>query len=128
MIDVKNEAVEKKSLIDQIKDEPVVVPFVNIYETDDDFNLSVNMPGVSKEDVQIKVEEMVLTTIGKRNVEKLANRKYILRETSIGNFYRTFNLSDTIDVEKIEASFSNGQLNIKLPKADKVKPRTIQIN
>lgn len=130
MVETKNETMEKveqKSLIDEIRNEPVIAPFVDIYETEDNFNLVVNMPGVSKENINLKLEEERLSIIGKRNLDELKNRKYVLSETPFGNYYRTFKISDSIDIEKAKAKFENGQLLVTLPKSEKVKPRTIEI-
>ncbi|SRR5690606_7766520 len=102
-------------------------PFVDIYETKDEFVLVANMPGISKENVKLKFEEGSLSIFGKVDFENLLKRKYLLKETEIGNYYRKFKLSDSIDESKIEASYENGQLTVKLPKHERVKPRTINI-
>ena len=57
----------------------------------------------------------------------MKNRKYILNENEIGNYYRKFRISNSVDETKIEARFENGQLIVKLPKHDRIKPRTIDI-
>jgi len=110
-----------------LETEAVVAPLVDIYETDDDFILSASMPGVAKDDVQLKLEENSLSIFGKVNYDELSKRKYILNENEIGNYYRKFNISNSIDESKIEARFENGQLVVKLPKHDRIKPRTIEI-
>lgn len=102
-------------------------PFVDIYETKDDFVLVANMPGVSKENVKLKFEEDSLSIFGKVDYETTLKRKYLLKETEVGNYYRKFRLADSIDESKIEASYENGQLTVKLPKHERVKPRTINI-
>ncbi|KUG24902.1 hypothetical protein ASZ90_005280 [hydrocarbon metagenome] len=66
--------------------------------------------------------------MGRINYNEAVNRKYILNEYTIGNYYRKFKISDSIDNSKIEARFENGVLTVKLPKHDRVKPRTIEIN
>src|SRR5690554_4190655 len=110
-----------------LETEAVVAPLVDIYETDDDFILSASMPGVAKDDVQLKLEENSLSIFGKVNYDELSKRKYILNENEIGNYYRKFNISNSIDESKIEARFENGQLVVKLPKHNRIKPRTIEI-
>jgi HSP20 family protein len=110
-----------------LETESVVAPFVDVYETDDDFHLVANMPGVTRDDVKLKLEEESLSIFGKVNYKDLKNRKYILNENEIGNYYRKFRISNSVDETKIEARFENGQLTIKLPKHDRVKPRTIEI-
>ena len=110
-----------------LETEAVVAPFVDIYETDDEFILVADMPGVSRENVSIKLEEGSLSIFGKVNYEELSRRKYILNENEIGNYYRKFRISSSVDETKIEARYENGQLIIKLPKHDRIKPRTIEI-
>ena len=110
-----------------LETESVVAPFVDVYETDDDFHLVANMPGVARDDVKLKLEEESLSIFGKVNYNDLKNRKYILNENEIGNYYRKFRISNSVDETKIEARFENGQLTVKLPKHDRIKPRTIEI-
>ena len=110
-----------------LENESTVAPFVDIYETDDDFAIVANMPGVSKENAKLKFEEDSLTIFGKINYDETVNRKYILNENVIGNYYRKFRISNSIDETKISAKFENGQLIVNLPKHDRLKPRTINI-
>ena len=110
-----------------LETESVVAPFVDVYETDDDFHLVANMPGVTRDDVKLKLEEESLSIFGKVNYKNLKNRKYILNENELGNYYRKFRISNSVDETKIEARFENGQLTVKLPKHDRIKPRTIEI-
>jgi len=104
-----------------------VKPYVNIYETDSDFVLVANMPGVSRSDLKVKVEKDSLIMFGKIDYDKLINNHYILNELEIGNYYRMFNISDSVNQEKIEAKYDNGQLIVNLPKNEKIKPRKIDI-
>ena len=110
-----------------LETESVVAPFVDVYETDDDFHLVANMPGVTRDDVKLKMEEGSLSILGKVNYKDVKNRKYILNENEIGNYYRKFRISNSVDETKIEARFENGQLTVRLPKHDRIKPRTIEI-
>jgi len=110
-----------------LETESVVAPFVDVYETTDDFHLVASMPGVTRDDVKLKLEEESLSIFGKVNYKDLKNRKYILNENEIGNYYRKFRISNSVDETKIEARFENGQLTVKLPKHDRIKLRTIEI-
>lgn len=114
-----DEALEKESWI---------APMVNIYETDDDFHMEAFMPDVDRDKIKVKLEEGSLVIMGRINYDEAINRKYILNEYTVGNYYRKFRISDSIDNNKIEAKFENGVLSVKLPKHDRVKPRTIEIN
>jgi HSP20 family protein len=124
-VDVKEQ--ENISLADIFQKEAVFAPFVNIYETSNDFVLVANMPGVSKDDVKLKLDEGALSIFGKINYDEAVNRKYILNEAGVGNYFRKFKISNSIDESKIDAKFENGQLVVTLPKHDRIKPRSINI-
>ena len=102
-------------------------PEVNIYETSDEYVLVANLPGVSRNDIKVKVINNQLIIFGQIDYEINKSRNYILNEIEIANYYRTFRISDTVDQGKIQAKFDAGQLHISLPKNEKVKPRTIEI-
>ena len=104
-----------------------ISPIVNIYETDDEFVLIANMPGVVRDNVKVRVEDDILNMFGAIQFEEAINRNYILNEQEIGNYYRTFKISDTVDQSNIEARYDNGQLVVNLQKKEKVKPRRIDI-
>jgi len=115
------------SIDELIEKQKYVSPFVNIYETDDEFVLIANMPGLLRDDLKVKVEEDSLIMFGKIDYDKQVNKSYILNELEIGNYYRRFNISDSVNRDKIEAKYDNGQLIVNLPKNEKIKPRKIDI-
>jgi HSP20 family molecular chaperone IbpA len=119
---------EQKSWLNLLESQRSVAPLVDIYETDNDFVLVANLPGVSKENIHLKLEENALSIFGKINYEETINRKYLLNENIIGNYFRRFRLSNSIDQSKIDAKYEDGQLIINLPKHERIKPRTININ
>ena len=119
---------EVSSWEDILEREAGVEPLVDIYETNDDFVLVANMPGVSRENVKLKMEEGALSIFGKIDYEVASQRNYILNENEIGHFYRKFRISNGVDDSKVEAKYENGQLIVKLPKHDRIKPRTIKIS
>ncbi|RJQ62571.1 MAG: Hsp20/alpha crystallin family protein [Stygiobacter sp.] len=121
------EVTNKKSWDEALERESWIAPLVDIYETQDDYFLSAQMPGVKKEDVKIKLEEGNLVIMGRIDYELNVNNKYVLKETEIGNFYRRFKISDSVDETKIDAKLENGVLNVKLPKHDRLKPKSIEI-
>lgn len=125
---VKVEESKVKSWEEALEKQSWFAPLVDIYETENDYVLIANMPGVSKDNVKIKLEEGNLVIMGRVNYEDMINRQYVLNESELGNYYRKFKLSDSIDESKIEAKFENGQLSVMLTKHDRVKPRTIDIN
>jgi len=111
-----------------LENERSIYPLVDLYETEDGYILSANMPGVDKENVHLKLEDGLLTIFGKVDYNQVINRKYIFSESYFANYLRNFKLSDSIDGSKIEADYKNGQLIVNLPKKDSAKPRTININ
>lgn len=130
MAEVKEmqEVKTQKSWEEALENESWVAPLVDIYETDDEFFLNAYIPGVKKENLKIKLEDNHLVIMGRiDNYDEAVNRKYVLKETEIGNFYRRFKISDSIDESKIDAKLENGVLEIRLPKHERVKPRTIEI-
>jgi HSP20 family protein len=105
-----------------------VSPASDIYENADEYILIANMPGVSRSEVQVKVIDESLIVFGRINYDETVNRDYILNENELGNYFRKFKISDSIDKTRISAKYDNGQLIVHLPKSEKIKPRTIDIS
>ncbi|MDP3831177.1 MAG: Hsp20/alpha crystallin family protein [Ignavibacteriaceae bacterium] len=124
---IKVENANTQSWEERLEKEAVYSPAVNVFENSEEYVLIADMPGVEKENIKIKLHKRELTIVGLINFDEVVNRKYVLREISIGNYYRKFNLSDWIDEDNINASYQNGQLRLILPKHERVKPRDIQI-
>ncbi|UJH92207.1 Hsp20/alpha crystallin family protein [Antarcticibacterium sp. 1MA-6-2] len=109
------------------------IPAVNIQETDENFLVAVAAPGKTKEDFKIELDNGVLTIsseIKQENESNEKNGRYTRREFSYSSFRRAFSLPDSVDNEKISASYKNGVLEISLPKREeaKVQPkRSIEI-
>ena len=103
-----------------------VAPRVNIWETQDNVTLEAEMPGVSKDNVQIEVKDNELTITGKRNGGQPEGAMR-LRERMDVNYYRSFTLGRAIDLGKIDAQMRDGVLRVTLHKAEHVKPRVINI-
>lgn len=101
------------------------VPGIDISETDDQFLISAELPGMDKEDIEISLENRQLSISGERKFEKKEDGKKFHRvETRYGSFNRSFQLPDNVDEESIEATYENGLLNISIDKAeDKVKKK-----
>lgn len=131
MSDNNNEVIkveeDNKSWESVLDTECCYAPLVDIFETDDAFILSADMPGVKKEDVNLKLEDGSMMLFGKINYNEELNRRYILKEKETGHFYRKFKISDSIDESKISAKFADGQLTVVLPKHERIKPRIINI-
>jgi len=115
--------------IDEIlRRENNVQPATDIYENNDEYVLIANMPGVSRSEIQVKVIDESLIVFGRINYNEAVNKDYILNENEIGNYFRKFKISDSIEKTKISAKYDNGQLIVNLPKSEKVKARTIDIS
>ncbi len=110
-----------------LENESWIAPLVDIYETDDDYVLIANMPGVNREDVKIKLEDGDLIIMGRKRSTEVENRRYLMKEIDSSNYYRKFKLSESVDDDKIDASMEKGRLKIHLPKVERVKPKTIEI-
>lgn len=103
-------------------------PSVDISETEGEYQIKAEIPDVKKEDVKIVLEDGVLTLQGQRKQEKEDKEtKYHRIERSYGRFARTFSLPDVIDVDKVKAEFKAGVLNLYLPKSQKAKPKSIEV-
>jgi HSP20 family protein len=103
-------------------------PVVDVLETESEFLLVVELPGVDKTDVKVSVEAGVLTLAGNREQEKEAKGVWYHRvERAYGRFARTFTVPDLVDEERLTAEFRNGLLIVRLPKSEKAKPRSIDV-
>lgn len=105
--------------------ERYILPPVDIYETSESLVLIADLPGVSKEDLNLRVDNNVLTLQGKSS--HAASGEAIYREYELVNFFRQFELSEQVDQEKIAADFKQGVLTLHLPKVEKSKPRQIEV-
>ena len=111
-------------------EEPVTWhPRIDLVETPDAFELALDVPGVSKDDLQINLHDGVLSISGERTARDVKEDDTVVRfERQTGRFYRSFTLSNKIDEKKIEARQDNGVLMVRLPKLEESKPRKISIN
>ena len=104
-------------------------PRVDIRETEGELELKAELPGVSKEAVQVEVHRDVLTISGEKKADADEDRNgYHRRERVYGAFKRSFRLPETVDGEQVEAVFKDGVLTVKLPKRPEAKPRQIEIH
>ncbi len=100
------------------------VPSVNVKETGDDFQIEVAAPGMKKDDFDISLENNLLTISSEHSEEtKEDEDNYTRREFSYQTFRRTFNIPDEINIDEIDAKYSDGLLRIRLPKQDVSKDR-----
>jgi len=121
-------ALNNNSIDELLRKENNILPSSDIYENVDEYILVANMPGVSRSEIQVKVIDESLIVFGRINYNEIVNRDYILNENEIGNYFRKFKISDSIDRTKVSAKYDNGQLIVTLPKSAKAKPRSIEIS
>ena len=105
------------------------VPAVDIYETEGhDVVLQAELPGMSREDIDVTVEHQTLTIKGARPaVADVPKDRYRRVERRVGSFSRSFTLPSTVDAGKVSAEYKNGVLTVKLPFREESKPRTISV-
>ena len=107
-----------------------LVPSIDVSETDKEIAITAEMPGLERKDVEISVEDDVLTIRGEKKVESEQddkNKNYHLSERSYGVFYRVLQLPPGVDPSKIEATMSNGVLKITIPKPARSEPKKIEV-
>ena len=103
-------------------------PPVDIAETDSELILTADIPGVKLEDIKIEVENGTLSLSGSRDFTAVeTGGGFHRQERSYGTFHRAFILPETVDIEKVGASYDNGVLKVALPKKELAKPRTIKV-
>jgi len=105
------------------------LPFSNLAKKEDStFHLEVDLPGVKKEDIDVKVEENVLVVSAiRKHKNELTKDDYYICESSFGKIERRFLLPENIDTNKVNAKFENGRLEIELEKTKKAKPKSISV-
>ena len=106
-------------------EEHFVVPTVDITEAKDEFVLEADMPGVTKNSLEVLLEGSELTIVGRR--PSTSAGQYLHRESSAATFRRSFVLDPMIDATRVKAQIDNGVLCVHLPKAEEVKPRKVKV-
>lgn len=105
------------------------LPAMDLVETEDHFVLRADLPGLSEDDVDIEVEDHVLTISGERKAEHEDRKEgYHRVERAYGHFTRSLTLPEGIDPEAVEAHFDRGVLEVRIPKPEQRKPRRVAIN
>lgn len=118
----------KKDNADDEYENAVWVPLTDVSEDNDNYYLKADLPGIKKEDVKISYSDGSLSISGERTQEKeTKDKKFHRIERSYGKYYRSFSIPKEIKEDKIKADFTDGQLNITIPKAEEVKPKEISI-
>lgn len=104
-------------------------PALDVEESDDGFTLHVELPGVKPEEVEVSIEESVLTIAGQREFYSDKETEGFRRiERRFGRFHRAVRLPDRVDPDKVDATYRDGLLTVTVPKAESAKPRKIQVS
>jgi HSP20 family protein len=104
-------------------------PPVDVYEDEHNVTLKIEVPGIDEKDIDVRIENNVLTVHGERKFEKEEKEENFRRvERQYGSFTRTFTLPTTVDAEKVSANYEKGILKIVLPKKAEAKPKQIKVN
>jgi HSP20 family protein len=103
-------------------------PAVDIYETPNELVVKADLPDLNEKDIDVRMENNLLTIRGERKFEKnISEDNYLRVERSYGAFSRSFSLPNTLKAEAIQAEYKNGVLTVKLPKREEAKPRQVKV-
>lgn len=103
-------------------------PPIDIYETPDGLVLYADLPGVDSEGLDLQVQNNRLTLFGRVTTDAPESAQMLHQEYHVGDFLRSFILSDEVDHERIQAKLTNGVLRVELPRAPRAKPRRIEVS
>jgi HSP20 family protein len=104
-------------------------PPVDIYETEHELVVKADIPDVKPEELDIRIENNILTIRGERKFEKhVSENNYLRVERTYGSFARSFSLATTVNTEAIKAEYKNGVLTLSVPKREEAKPKQIKVN
>jgi HSP20 family protein len=104
------------------------LPVTDIFETDQALTVVLEMPGVVKENVDVNVENDILTIEGRIDYSKYEGLSPVYTEYNVGHYVRSFQISSKIEQGEISAELKDGVMTLVLPKAEKAKPRKIKVN
>ena len=114
--------------VERTRSGKVFIPPVDIIENEKDIILTVDMPGAEEKSINVTLENDILIITGDVEPVKFNGYQPVYREYDSGDYQRSFTLTDSIDQDKIEANYKNGELTVKLPKTEPAKPKKIAVN
>ena len=123
----KNPSGEETSTAEETRGGQYYRPSVDIYERPDELVLLADAPGAASDSIDVRFEDGVLTIEARVKPREAENREYLLQEYGVGDFYRSFRLSDQIDAGRITAEYTHGTLKLHLPKVEAAKARKIAV-
>jgi len=113
--------------VEMERNKAVFIPETDIYEQNDAFVLEVDMPGVENNSVDINIDRRELSITGHVDQKPIEGHTLSYAEYRVGDYQRLFQISDQIDIDKIDASMKNGVLFLRLPKSAEAKPKKITV-
>jgi HSP20 family protein len=126
-IEVQEQEIVQDNGTERMRSRETFVPRADIYETEEDVFVTVDMPGVSEDTIDITLEKNILTIIGNSTHGEPEGYSLAFAEYRSGDYERSFRLTDQIDREGIEAVYNNGVLKLILPKVEVAKARKISV-
>lgn len=104
-------------------------PATNLVETADAYEVSLDLAGFDRDDIEVTVDQGILTITGERaEAHEGEERTYHMKERSVGRFSRSFSLPSSVDAENVAASYENGVLRVNLPKQEEARTRRIEVS
>ncbi|NGM86799.1 Hsp20/alpha crystallin family protein [Parapusillimonas sp. SGNA-6] len=122
-----NETTEITQQGEEGRDEPVVAPYVDVFEDASGITLYADLPGVSKEGLELNIKEDTLTIRGTISLGTPVGMEAVHAEVNSGKYQRTFSLSKELDSDKTTAQFEAGVLKLRIPKGEHAQPRRIDV-
>lgn len=126
-VEIKKQEAGRGLATERMKTGSVYLPSIDIFEDRDCIHIAADMPGVGEKDVNMTLENDVLTIEGRVAPVEVEGHSPVYTEYGVGDFFRSFVLTEAIDRDRIEATLKDGVLRIVLPRADAAKPKHIPI-
>jgi HSP20 family molecular chaperone IbpA len=126
-MEVQEQELVPESGTERMRDRTCFVPRADVYETEENVFVVVDMPGVGEENIDITLENNILTINGNSNLEIPDGYSLAFAEFEPGDYERSFRLTDRIDRDGIQATYKDGVLSLNLPKAEEAKVRKISV-
>jgi HSP20 family molecular chaperone IbpA len=128
MTEKKEVTAQESKTVQQSETERPMLPAVDIFEDSTGITLQADMPGVSKDRLDIQIDSDTLSIEGKADIPMLPSMEAIYADVRSTHYQRSFSLSRELDGEKVEASLKEGVLTLRIPKREKYQPRKIEVS
>lgn len=126
-MDMTNTPTQVENTAAQAAEQPALVPAVDVYEDEQGITLKADLPGVSKENLNVRVEADQLSIEGRVALGESAQLEPVYGEVRVAHYRRVFALGRDLDTSKIDAGIRNGVLTLRIPKAEQAKPRRVEV-